>query len=107
MGGERESDREGERESQAVGRKLLGDEIRQPYTLTPTPNVLDRVQGPGLKRPLQRFARIRPHVAINLSPSTLRPPSHHAGPFVGASQVRSWSHWCVIGAILWAFIAKS
>ena len=23
------------------------------------------------------------------------------------SQVRSWSHWCVLGAILLAFIAKS
>ena len=31
----------------------------------------------------------------------------HARPFVGAFQVRFWSHWCVIGAILWAFIAKS
>ena len=26
---------------------------------------------------------------------------------MGASQVRSWSHWCVLGAILWACIAKS
>ena len=30
----------------------------------------------------------------------------HARPFVGAFQVRSWSHWFVLGAILWAFIAK-
>ena len=32
---------------------------------------------------------------------------HHARPFVGASQVRSWSRWCGLGAILWAFIAKN
>ena len=31
----------------------------------------------------------------------------HARPFVGAFQGRSGSHWVVIGAILWAFIAKS
>ena len=31
----------------------------------------------------------------------------HARPFVGASQVRSWSRWCGLGAILWAFIAKN
>ena len=30
----------------------------------------------------------------------------HAKPFVGASQRRSWSHCVVLGAILWAFIAK-
>ena len=32
---------------------------------------------------------------------------HHARPFVGAFQVRSWSHYFVLGAILWAFIAKN
>ena len=31
----------------------------------------------------------------------------HARPFVGAFQVRSWGHWFVIGAILWALIAKN
>ena len=31
----------------------------------------------------------------------------HARPFVGAFQVRFWSHWFVLGAILWAFIAKN
>ena len=31
----------------------------------------------------------------------------HARPFVGAFQVRSWSYWFVVGAILWAFIAKN
>ena len=34
------------------------------------------------------------------------PREHHARPFVGASQGRSWSHWVVLGAILWAFVAK-
>ena len=28
-------------------------------------------------------------------------------PFVGAFQGRSWSHWVVLGAILWVFIAKN
>ena len=31
----------------------------------------------------------------------------HARPFVGASRVRCWSHWFVLGAISWAFIAES
>ena len=31
----------------------------------------------------------------------------HARPFVGASQGRSWNHWVVLGALLWAFIAKT
>jgi hypothetical protein len=31
----------------------------------------------------------------------------HRRTFVGLSQVRSWSHWFVLRAILWAFIAKS
>ena len=31
----------------------------------------------------------------------------HARPFVGAFQVRFWSHWSVLGAILWAFIAQN
>ena len=31
----------------------------------------------------------------------------HKRPYVGVSQVRSWSHWFVLGAILWAFIAKN
>ena len=31
----------------------------------------------------------------------------HANPYVGAFQVRSWSHWFVLGAILGAFIAKN
>jgi hypothetical protein len=31
----------------------------------------------------------------------------HANPYVGAFQVRSWSHWFVLGAILWVFIAKN
>jgi len=31
----------------------------------------------------------------------------HRRPFVGAFQGRSWSHWVVLGAILWAFIAKN
>ena len=31
----------------------------------------------------------------------------HARPFVRASQGRSWNHWVVLGAILWAFIAKT
>ena len=32
---------------------------------------------------------------------------HHPRPFVGAFHARSWSPWFVLGAILWAFIAKS
>ena len=32
---------------------------------------------------------------------------NHRRPFVGASQARSWSPWLVLGAILWALIAKS
>ena len=32
---------------------------------------------------------------------------YHRRPFVGASQVRFWSRWCGLGAILWAFIAKT
>ena len=39
-----------------------------------------------------------------LSASKLRSSKR---PSVGFSQVRSWSHWFVLGAILWAFIAKS
>ena len=31
----------------------------------------------------------------------------HKRPYVGVSQVRSWSRWCGFGAILWAFIAKT
>ena len=31
----------------------------------------------------------------------------HRRPFVGASRARSWSRLPVIGAILWALIAKS
>ena len=31
---------------------------------------------------------------------------NHRSPFVGAFQGRSWSHWVVLGAILWAFIVK-
>ena len=31
----------------------------------------------------------------------------HRRPFVGVSQARSWSPWLVLGAILWARIAKS
>ena len=31
----------------------------------------------------------------------------HKGPYVGASRLRSWSHLLVLGAISWAFIAKS
>ena len=30
----------------------------------------------------------------------------HKGPYVGVSRVRSWSRVFVLGAILWAFIAK-
>ena len=30
----------------------------------------------------------------------------HARPFVGASPCRSWSHFVVLGAILWAFWPK-
>ena len=32
---------------------------------------------------------------------------HHARPFVGASQRRSWSHCVVLGPILGAFIAQN
>ena len=32
---------------------------------------------------------------------------NHARPFVGASQGRSWNRWVVLGAILWASIAKN
>ena len=46
------------------------------------------IQGPGLK-------------------ASISPPSYHANPYVGAFQIRSWSHWFVLGAILWAFIAKN
>ena len=31
----------------------------------------------------------------------------HKGPYVGVSRPRSWSHLPVLGAISWAFIAKS
>jgi len=31
----------------------------------------------------------------------------HARPFVGVSPCRSWSHLVVLGAILWACIAKT
>ena len=31
----------------------------------------------------------------------------HKRPYVGVSQVRSWSRWCGFGAILWAFVAKT
>ena len=31
----------------------------------------------------------------------------HTRPFVGALQGRSWSHYVVLGAIPWAFIAKN
>ena len=31
----------------------------------------------------------------------------HKRPFVGASRARSWSRLPVLGAILWAFMAKS
>ena len=43
-------------------------------------------------------------------PDAMRKPIHavgHARPYVGAFQVRSWSHWFVLGAILWVFIAKN
>ena len=36
-----------------------------------------------------------------------RENAFHKRPYVGVSQVRSWSHWFVLGAILWAFIAKN
>jgi len=32
---------------------------------------------------------------------------NHRRPLVGVSDARSWSPWLVLGAILWAFIAKS
>ena len=48
-------------------------------------------------------------LAQNMSGST---ELHHARafhkrPYVGVSQFRSWSHWFVLGAITWVFIAKS
>ena len=32
---------------------------------------------------------------------------HHANPYVGASHARSWSPLLVLGAILWALVAKN
>ena len=32
---------------------------------------------------------------------------YHRRPFVGVSNARSWSRLLVLGAILWAFIAKN
>ena len=46
-------------------------------------------------------------MSIVVSPDTSRSATVHRRPFVGASQVRSWSRWCGLGAILWAFIAKN
>ena len=34
-------------------------------------------------------------------------PLAHRRPYVGVSHARSWSRLLVIGAILWAFIAKT
>ena len=54
---------------------------------------------------------IRINIYLNfrhLSGMSVEPKGRgHARPFVGAFQVRSWSHWFVLGAILWAFIAKN
>ena len=46
---------------------------------------------------------------LHLSSRTLlaRHRQGHKRPYVGVSQVRSWSRWCGFGAILWAFIAKN
>ena len=35
------------------------------------------------------------------------PGPAHKRPYVGVSQVRSWSRWCGLGAILWALIVKN
>ena len=45
------------------------------------------------------------YLAFKVLPS--RSAAVHARPFAGASQGRSWNHWVVLGAIVWAFIAKN
>ena len=44
---------------------------------------------------------------VSQSPACLPFCINHKRPYVVVSQARSWSPWLVLGAISWAFIAKS
>ena len=65
----------------------------------------------GRGQPPAGFVLDRAAVLVSLPPRARNPVATDSSvrrrPFVGACLVRSWSHWFVLGAILWAFMTKS
>ena len=96
------------------GEQLLGETLPVPPLLPAPPNVNLWHES----QPLQVTVPLK----VNLPPKVKPSPtcSHdswriqgmptqwfHKRPYVGVSQARSWSPWLVLGAILWALIAKN